>query len=197
MNLSQQRFLTVRKFELEDDFVLYSLSGIFGKQVFRIQYEDIELSNAYKKIKAYSGFLLISILFGLLFLVVLLAFFTDSGKFDSWDFLLGTLLLTLISGSLYYFSQTEQILIETSSIWGPIILLANNPLNIKESEKFLVDLRFKNNTYLKKKYAKVNKNETYYDLIKRLSWLSLTGVISNEESNALKEEFINNGGIIP
>lgn len=180
----QQRHLTVKQFEIDDSGVKIIEKSPGNYQEYHASFDEIGFERATEK-KSTRGWLYVS----LFFLLLATSHFIDiisGGKFDK-DSMFAVLLIALTTYGIFLYTSKNCVYIVGSFV--QLELFRNKP-SIKEVDEFVEKILEARRTYLRNKYAKVDKYKSLENQLCDFSRLKDEKVISEEEYEKLREEAV-------
>jgi hypothetical protein len=190
MKLSQRKLFLKREYTLGKDSLTIRTSDLTSSETLKIPYEDIDTSNLIEKKQTDNILLVITIVFGVFFLINIL-----NPNNYSEDGLLGVavflFLVAFASGFLTYLKSKNVVLIPTAKN-GYIEVLKNKPSTV-QFNNFILELTIKIASFLRTKYANIDLDLPKEPQLLNLAWLKDREVISQEEFEKLKSELTNKG----
>jgi hypothetical protein len=190
MDLKQKRFFSVREFTFRNNCLGVKYKDLTSSDELNIPYEEIDTIKIRKQKKNDNALLLITIFFGLVFIINILNL--DNYKDKSFlGVAIFLFLATLVSGLITYLKFKNIILIPTANN-GHLELYLTIPSKV-ETDNFITELTQRINTYLKTKYASIDKDMPIDQQMSNLLWLKEREVLSIKEFEDLKMKLRNNG----
>ena len=187
MELHQKKLFIRKTFRLTETGLYFKDSNLTNSYETEIPYQEINFSKISKQKKSNTFLNLLVIIFGLASILNLILLV--SGRFAlDWRNLLVTTCLTFIFALLSYSKSNKHVFIPTEND-GLLEFFAAIPDNASV-DNFLENLFKKIASFLKKKYATLDKDLPIDHQLSNLIWLKEKDILSDDEFTALKNELL-------
>jgi len=190
MQLLQKKLFLKKSFCLTETGLYFKESNLTNSYEIEIPYQEINYSKRSKQKKVDYFFKALAILFGLASLLNLVLLINGNFILD-WKNLLVTTSLTFVFTLLAYLKSNKLIFIPTENE-GLIEFFEARP--DKHTVNLFLDNLSKNITsFLKKKYATLDKDLPVDHQLSNLILLKEKDILNEEEFNTLKNELLKSG----
>ena len=187
MELHQKKLFIRKTFRLTETGLYFKESNLTNSYETEIPYQEINFSKISKQKKSNTFLNLLVIIFGLASILNLILLVSGTFVLD-WRNLLVTTCLTFIFALLSYSKSNKHVFIPTEND-GLLEFFAAIPDNASV-DNFLENLFKKIASFLKKKYATLDKDLPIDHQLSNLIWLKEKDILSDDEFTALKNELV-------
>jgi hypothetical protein len=187
MELHQKKLFIRKTFRLTETGLYFKDSNLTNSYETEIPYQEINFSKISKQKKSNTFLNLLVIIFGLASILNLILLVSGTFVLD-WRNLLVTTCLTFIFALLSYSKSNKHVFIPTEND-GLLEFFAAIPDNASV-DNFLENLFKKIASFLKKKYATLDKDLPIDHQLSNLIWLKEKDILSDDEFTALKNELL-------
>ncbi len=186
MSLKQRKLFASREFDFKEDGLFVKEKNLTNSSETVISYEDIAINNLRRRSKTDNLIVVVTVLFGLLFIGSFLS--KIFGGEADWSVIIMALIFTLFGSLITFINNKQEVIIPLYSSGG-FILFERIPTK-GEVDKFIAELMLRINTYLKEKYAKIDHDLPIEGQLNNLIYLRERKVIGDDEFSRLKETLL-------
>ena len=187
ISLHQRKLFSTKDYTIKANGLHVRSKTIGTQYEVEIPFEEINVKKVIIKKKSEIFLLVLSSIFGLVFIANFLM--KISGQPDiSWTTLLVLLSITSFCSLVTFFVRVHSYFIPTTNN-GLIEIYFGKP-TLAETDKFLTDLKQNINLFLKDRYGKIDKDLPKDVQLSNIMWLRDREIIDEEEFETLKYRLI-------
>jgi len=184
----QTRYFNHRTIQFLEEGITFSRGNLVSSNQVTIPYEEIFYEKPAREFKLDKVYMWICIFAGLTLVKLVLGYSENSNEplYEGLLPLVSIFFVVFLITTLL--SRRQMFYIPTYSS-GVIDLYDNKPSEIELNE-FLIELKFRTNNFLKKKYATIDKDLPTDRQLETITWLRQRNILDETEYESLKQQLV-------